>query len=314
MRRYLCGLAAILAAVMGVGGQTATPSSSAPSPAPCGGLCRAERVLRCQHRLRQAMGRTQALQSAAGRGPAGDAKGCEGLPRSGQAHGLRQAASRIVAWDRMELADASKVCLKCHQDKKITADVWVQDAAQRGADLARIATRFHKPGKRRGDAARRGGPGLLACHDGLARRSRPGAHILGKGDDALTCNLCHSVHGTAENHQLRKAQEQLCRTCHEKTPKARHARQPNGKVKAQGRGQGPRGPVLQVPRPAGSLQHLPCGQDSAPRELPRKHEAQARKTPQACLNCHETQVLPMCHEKMPKGFGPPAAPAPPAAA
>lgn len=304
MRRNLLGLVMMVLTAALAFGQTAAP---APAPAAPAGYAGPNVCFKCHIDFAKQWAGLKHSKTLLADGRPADGKGCEACHGPGAAHagGKRK---QIVAWDKLEQPDAAKVCLKCHQDKKVTAELWFKTPHSQILTCS-DCHEVHKPVKREAMLKSAEGKDCSPCHDELSKKiDAKEHHILGKGDDALSCNMCHSVHGTTESHQLRKAQETLCKDCHEKTPKPETHAKPNWKLKHKADAKGNEAKCYKCHDQQTRCNSCHVVKIPHPENFAEKHEGQARKTPAACLNCHETKFCMMCHEKMPKGFGPPAAP------
>jgi predicted CXXCH cytochrome family protein len=234
-------------------------------------------------------------------GRAPEQTGCEACHGPGSQHAAGDRA-RIVAWDKIDRAQANGICLKCHAERGLTPALW-EATAHSQVLRCNDCHEVHRPQKREMMLRRAEGHDCSPCHDNLADKIKAKEHHT-LADGALTCGQCHTLHGGNERHLLKKPQEALCHDCHgDDVPKPDSHKAKSWKLGHKAEAKGNQAKCLlchdrqqrcntchavSIPHPADWAEKL--------------HGAQAKATPGPCLQCHQLSLCKYCHEDMPAPF------------
>ncbi len=226
-------------------------------------------------------------------------RGCEACHGPGGGHATTRRAS-IWRWKKLDVTQRNDLCLPCHA--KVTAPAW-RGSKHHTAVACNQCHDVHRPTSREFMLRPAEGQDCAPCHDNLAQEVAAKRHHS-LGDGALTCGLCHGVHGTANPALLLKPLAEGCPDCHgDDVPQPESHARADFKLHHKPDATGHEPECL-----ACHDQQLFCNACHViklphPEDFPVAHKEACQQHPQSCLRCHEEAQCKLCHEQIPPPVG-----------
>lgn len=221
--------------------------------------------------------------------------GCEACHGPGAEH-VTGRRKTIVRWEHLELADRSKTCLQCHQGK-VEAALW-GDTLHSELMSCDHCHEVHKPVKSEHMLKAADGDACIECHQDLAKEVEAKTHHT-LADGALSCDMCHTFHGSEHGRLLHAPQGELCAECHDQVPKTEAHQRPDYKLKHKAEAKGHEEQCYMCHEEQTFCKS--CHQVPLPHkeDFVTEHGPTAAKIQDACLRCHEADFCRNCHDTVP---------------